>query len=95
MPQQTPDIDRNARATSRGDDWQRGSWRTRPRVQMPDYPDAQALAGVEAQLAKFGEYQEALKCCDDTPTSCEQSQQRKGAHNARTSLLMEGSRDVL
>ena len=53
MPQQTPDIDRNARATLRGDDWQRGSWRTRPRVQMPDYPDAQALAGVEAQLAKF------------------------------------------
>ena len=52
-------------------------------------------AFLQAQFAKFGEYQEALKCCDDTPTSCEQSQQRKGAHNARTSLLMEGSRDVL
>ena len=29
-------------------------------------------AYFQAQLAKFGEYQEALQCCDDAPTSCEQ-----------------------
>lgn len=33
--------------------WDRGSWRTRPRVQMPDYPDPAALAAVEAQLSRF------------------------------------------
>lgn len=29
-------------------------------------------AFFQAQLAKFSEYQEALRCCDDTPTLCEQ-----------------------
>ena len=29
-------------------------------------------AFFQAQLAKFGKYQEALQCCDDAPTSCEQ-----------------------
>lgn len=33
--------------------WMPGSWRTKPVLQMPDYPDAQALAAVEQQLATF------------------------------------------
>ena len=33
--------------------WDRGSWRSRPRIQMPDYPDPAALAAVEAQLAHY------------------------------------------
>ena len=34
-------------------DWQKTNWRNKPRVQMPDYPDAAALGAVEAQLAKY------------------------------------------
>jgi 3-deoxy-7-phosphoheptulonate synthase len=33
--------------------WTKAAWRAKPRVQMPDYPDQAALAGVEAQLAKY------------------------------------------
>ena len=33
--------------------WTKSSWRSKPRVQMPDYPDQAALAAVEAQLAKY------------------------------------------
>src|SRR6266567_3304453 len=33
--------------------WTPDSWRTRPVLQLPDYPDAKALADVEAQLATF------------------------------------------
>lgn len=33
--------------------WTKSDWRQKPRVQMPDYTDAAALAGVEAQLAKY------------------------------------------
>jgi 3-deoxy-7-phosphoheptulonate synthase len=33
--------------------WTKQDWRGKPRVQMPDYPDAAALKGVEAQLAKY------------------------------------------
>ncbi len=33
--------------------WTRNGWRARPRVQMPDWPDAAALAAVEARLAKY------------------------------------------
>ncbi|MBN2630571.1 MAG: 3-deoxy-7-phosphoheptulonate synthase class II [Rhodobacteraceae bacterium] len=33
--------------------WQKSDWRAKPRVQMPDYPDAPALTAVEAQLAKY------------------------------------------
>ena len=33
--------------------WTKTDWRAKPRVQMPDYPDAAALKGVEAQLAKY------------------------------------------
>jgi 3-deoxy-7-phosphoheptulonate synthase len=34
-------------------DWTKTGWRNLPRVQMPDYPDAAALAGVETQLGKY------------------------------------------
>jgi len=33
--------------------WTKSDWRSKPRVQMPDYPDAGALAGVEARLGKY------------------------------------------
>src|SRR5215813_9164226 len=33
--------------------WTPESWRSRPVLQVPDYPDAKALADVEAQLATF------------------------------------------
>ena len=33
--------------------WNKTGWRTKPRVQMPDYTDAAALAAVEAQLSKY------------------------------------------
>lgn len=34
-------------------DWQKSTWRARPRIQMPDYSDAARLAEVETQLAKY------------------------------------------
>jgi 3-deoxy-7-phosphoheptulonate synthase len=34
-------------------EWQKTDWRSRPRVQMPDYLDAAALGTVEAQLSKY------------------------------------------
>src|SRR6201746_2899281 len=33
--------------------WAPDSWRAKPVLQVPDYPDAKALADVEAQLATF------------------------------------------
>ncbi|GLT09713.1 phospho-2-dehydro-3-deoxyheptonate aldolase [Sulfitobacter porphyrae] len=33
--------------------WSKSSWRSKPRVQMPDYPDQSALKAVEAQLARY------------------------------------------
>jgi 3-deoxy-7-phosphoheptulonate synthase len=33
--------------------WKKSDWRNKPRVQMPDYLDADALNAVEAQLAKY------------------------------------------
>jgi 3-deoxy-7-phosphoheptulonate synthase len=33
--------------------WTKASWRAKPRVQMPDYPDEAALKAVEARLAKY------------------------------------------
>src|SRR5438094_6087815 len=33
--------------------WTPDSWRSRPALQLPDYPDAKALADVEAQLTSF------------------------------------------
>jgi 3-deoxy-7-phosphoheptulonate synthase len=34
-------------------EWQKSNWREFPRVQMPEYTDADALTAVEAQLAKY------------------------------------------
>jgi 3-deoxy-7-phosphoheptulonate synthase len=34
-------------------EWSKTAWRSRPRVQMPDYPDAAALAAVERKLASY------------------------------------------
>jgi 3-deoxy-7-phosphoheptulonate synthase len=33
--------------------WTKTAWRAKPRIQMPDYPDQEALSAVEAQLAKY------------------------------------------
>ncbi|MCB1406782.1 MAG: 3-deoxy-7-phosphoheptulonate synthase, partial [Rhodobacteraceae bacterium] len=33
--------------------WSKSAWRAKPRIQMPDYPDAAALAAVEAQLSQY------------------------------------------
>ncbi len=33
--------------------WNKSDWRSRPRVQMPDYPDQAALNAVEAQIARM------------------------------------------
>ncbi|MBD3786172.1 MAG: 3-deoxy-7-phosphoheptulonate synthase class II [Sphingomonadales bacterium] len=33
--------------------WTKSDWRAKPRVQMPDYPDAAALSAVEAQLGRM------------------------------------------
>ncbi|KCV83651.1 phospho-2-dehydro-3-deoxyheptonate aldolase [Actibacterium atlanticum] len=33
--------------------WQKSDWRTKPRIQMPDYTDMDALHAVEAQLSKY------------------------------------------
>ena len=33
--------------------WQKSDWRTKPRVQMPEYTDKAALNAVEAQLAQY------------------------------------------
>ena len=34
-------------------EWKKSSWRSKPRIQMPDYPDQAALEAVEAQLSKY------------------------------------------
>ena len=34
-------------------EWQKTGWRSKPRVQMPDYTDEDRLGAVEAQLAKY------------------------------------------
>lgn len=34
-------------------EWSKSSWRAKPRIQMPDYPDQAALEAVEGQLARF------------------------------------------
>ncbi|KIN65007.1 Phospho-2-dehydro-3-deoxyheptonate aldolase [Sulfitobacter noctilucicola] len=33
--------------------WSKSSWRAKPRIQMPDYPDTAALNAVEAQLGRY------------------------------------------
>ncbi|MFX0540246.1 class II 3-deoxy-7-phosphoheptulonate synthase [Roseovarius sp. S4756] len=34
-------------------EWTKSDWRAKPRVQMPEYTDAEALAGVEARLGQY------------------------------------------
>ena len=34
-------------------DWQKTNWRNKPRVQMPDYLDQEALNAVESQLSNY------------------------------------------
>ncbi len=34
-------------------EWHKSDWRKKPRVQMPDYTDAEALKAVEARLSQF------------------------------------------
>lgn len=34
-------------------EWTKSDWRAKPRVQMPEYTDAQALADVEARLSQY------------------------------------------
>ena len=36
-----------------GAEWTRSAWRQRPRIQMPDWPDAAKLATVEGKLASY------------------------------------------
>tara|TARA_R110002094_G_scaffold160159_1_gene145475 strand:+ start:1121 stop:2491 length:1371 start_codon:yes stop_codon:yes gene_type:complete len=33
--------------------WSKSSWREKPRIQMPDYPDSAALQAVENQLSRY------------------------------------------
>lgn len=34
-------------------DWTKSSWRAKPRIQMPDYPDQDALRAVETELSRY------------------------------------------
>ena len=34
-------------------DWTKSSWRDKPRIQMPDYPDQTELQAVEAELSRY------------------------------------------
>jgi 3-deoxy-7-phosphoheptulonate synthase len=42
--------DRNLRSVNVATDWQPDTWRSRPALQLPTYPDAQALADVQDEL---------------------------------------------
>ena len=42
--------DRNLQAVNLPSDWHPGSWRSRPALQMPTYPDPDALAEVQEEL---------------------------------------------
>lgn len=33
--------------------WSKSDWRTKPRIQMPEYMDPAALAAVEARLTQY------------------------------------------
>ena len=46
-------MSRPATAAPKGAAWSPASWREFPVAQAPQYPDAQALAAVEAQIGKF------------------------------------------
>ncbi|MGV8932284.1 MAG: class II 3-deoxy-7-phosphoheptulonate synthase [Luteimonas sp.] len=45
-----PNTDRNLRPVNLPADWTPSSWRARTALQLPTYPDAEALAGVQAEL---------------------------------------------
>jgi len=45
--------DRNLQTVSVPGDWTPASWRSRPATQQPVYPDAEALAEVEAELSRL------------------------------------------
>ena len=45
-----PSSDRNLRAVNVPSDWTPASWRSRPALQLPTYPDAQALTSVLEEL---------------------------------------------
>jgi hypothetical protein len=51
IPQRRLTANDRAEAMTKG--WTKSDWRAKPRIQMPDYPDAANLAAVEAQLAKY------------------------------------------
>lgn len=53
MPDTFDPIRNVAPQNTRAADWQRDSWRSYPRIQMPDYPDDAAVKAVEAQLSRF------------------------------------------
>jgi len=53
MPTTPTSPDRARPAGAAAPAWTKSGWRSKPRVQMPDYPDAAALAAVEAQLSKY------------------------------------------
>ena len=42
--------DRNLRAVRVSAEWEPSSWRARTALQLPSYPDAEALAGVVSEL---------------------------------------------
>ena len=42
--------ERNLRPVNLPENWNPGSWRLRPALQMPSYPDAAELAGVQDEL---------------------------------------------
>ena len=46
-------ISKQTRISTAGNDWSPSSWRQKPVLQVPAYPDARALEKAEARLAKF------------------------------------------
>ncbi len=46
-------ISKQTRISTAGNDWSPSSWRHKPVLQVPAYPDARALEKAEARLAKF------------------------------------------
>ena len=44
-----PSQDRSLSPVNVPDDWSPSSWRARTALQLPTYPDAEALAGVELE----------------------------------------------
>ncbi|MCD9029895.1 3-deoxy-7-phosphoheptulonate synthase class II [Luteimonas sp. BDR2-5] len=49
----SPSVERNLQAVNLPEDWQPDSWRKRPALQLPTYPDAAALAEVQEELRRL------------------------------------------